>query len=198
VPTTAWVARAKQIFQQSRRIEVTADAPTASSDGGPVVLRRLDDELGLTAAVAAPLGGSASVRSRSATKTATTPTCSATTRYRRSSAARPIPRRLSSQPTATGAAMVVLDIDGTDDSTHGQPQLDRPGNGGSVVGFLRGVSPLTLTARSPSKLLMSGDERTTLIWAHHRRARRRLLRARHRAQRVAGPARGRYDVRRHR
>ena len=57
MPTTECIAQTTFKFQgQARRIEVEADAPTVSSDGGALALRRIDEALGLTKALAAAVG----------------------------------------------------------------------------------------------------------------------------------------------
>jgi hypothetical protein len=48
-PTTVCIAPIELQFQ-GRRVQVVDDAPTISSDGGVLLLRQLDDKLGLTAA----------------------------------------------------------------------------------------------------------------------------------------------------
>jgi hypothetical protein len=51
-PTTDCIPPIELQFQ-SRRIQIAGDAPTISSDGGGVLLRQLDEQLGLTASLAA-------------------------------------------------------------------------------------------------------------------------------------------------
>jgi hypothetical protein len=50
VPTTDCIAQIDFQFQgQKRWIDVKADAPNVSSDGGALAVRRIDERLGLTA-----------------------------------------------------------------------------------------------------------------------------------------------------
>jgi Transposase DDE domain group 1 len=57
VPTTDCIAQTTLKFQgQKRQTEVAANAPTVSSDGGALALRRLDDAMGLTKLLAAAVG----------------------------------------------------------------------------------------------------------------------------------------------
>lgn len=168
MPTTTCIAQEAFYFQgQPRRIEVSADAPTVSSDGGGLALRRVDDQLGLTAALADVLGDTRDpnkvrhsvrelLRQRIYQIALGYEDCNDADTLRGDPLLQLVccdgtPQPLSSQPTLSrfengvggerlrrawfaleqqyvhslppDAAMVVLDIDATDDPTHGEQQL---------------------------------------------------------------------------
>src|SRR5260370_24749351 len=50
--TTACMPRMRFGFHPRRAVDVTGDAPTTSSDGGLVLLRQVDEQLGLCARLA--------------------------------------------------------------------------------------------------------------------------------------------------
>src|SRR5260370_26790157 len=50
--TTACMPRMRFGFHPRRAVDVTVDAPTTSSDGGLVLLRQVDEQLGLCARLA--------------------------------------------------------------------------------------------------------------------------------------------------
>lgn len=166
MPTTPCIPEVRLDFHCDRRVDLCFDAPTASVDGGVVLLRQLDDRLGLTASV------TASVRDgRDPTRVTHTlhdlirqrvfqialgyPDTNDATRLRHDPAFKTAcdrlpadPLGLASQPTlsrldtgVTGrdvvrlqrdlerayvaelpadTSVVVLDLDATDDPTHGQ------------------------------------------------------------------------------
>ena len=168
MPTTDCIAQAKFNFQgQSRRIEVAASAPAVSSDGGALALRRIDDAMGLTRALAAVVGDPRNplyvvhgreeqLRQRIYQIALGYEDCNDAERLRTDPVLQVVctgkePQALSSQPTlsrlenAVGgrdlrqlwrvledlyvqslspdSSLVVLDIDATDDPTHGQQEL---------------------------------------------------------------------------
>ena len=169
MPTTDCIAQTTFKFQgQGRRIEVDADAPTLSSDGGVLALRRIDEALGLTKALAAAVGDKRNpllvvhsraeqLRQRIYQIALGYEDCNDADVMRHDPLLQVVctdsggPYALSSQPTlsrlenavggervrrlwqvledqyvqalAPDAPLVVLDIDSTDDPTHGEQQL---------------------------------------------------------------------------
>lgn len=168
MPTTDCIAQTTFKFQgQTRRIDVDASAPSVSSDGGALALRRLDDELGLTRALAAVIGDDRNplfvvhsrqeqLRQRVYQIALGYEDCNDADVLRDDALLQVVctdvrPQPLSSQPTlsrlensvggenlrqmwlvleaqyvrslAPDQSQVVLDIDSTDDATHGAQQL---------------------------------------------------------------------------
>lgn len=168
MPTTECIAQTSFSFHgQSRRIEVTAGAPALSSDGGTLALRRLDDAMGLTRALAAVIGDQRrqpavvhsrreQLRQRIFQIALGYEDCSDADYLREDLLLQVVcadrnPHLLSSQPTLSrlengiggqqvrelwavveklyvqslspDRSLVVLDIDSTDDPTHGQQEL---------------------------------------------------------------------------
>lgn len=168
MPTTECIPQIAFEFQgHKRRIDVRADAPNSSSDGGALALRRIDDRVGLTAVLAGTIEDQRSRKGRrhsvqellrqrvyqiaqgyedcnDADTLRTDPLWQVVCRDAE-------PGVLSSQPTlsrfengvsgrqlrsmwralermyvdslSSDATMVVLDVDSTDDPTHGGQQL---------------------------------------------------------------------------
>jgi len=168
VPTTDCIAQIEFQFQgQKRRIDLTADAPNTSSDGGALALRRIDEQLGLTAALARVIDDPRiaakcrhsmreQLRQRVYQIALGYEDCNDADVLRQDTLWQVVcrdgdPRPLASQPTlsrfengirgrqlrelwrvleadyvsslAPDAALIVLDIDSTDDPTHGQQEL---------------------------------------------------------------------------
>jgi hypothetical protein len=167
MPTTDCISQIEFQFQgQKRRIDVRVDAPNVSSDGGALALRRIDERLGLTAALTKVLVDPRSGRKRhSRLEQLRQRVYQIALGYEDCNDAETLredplwqvvcgdddPHVLSSQPTlsrfengvggrelramwavlerqyvdglAPDATLIVLDIDSTDDPTHGQQQL---------------------------------------------------------------------------
>jgi hypothetical protein len=168
VPTTDCIAQIEFEFQgQKRRIDLKADAPNCSSDGGVLALRRIDEQLGLTAALARVIDDRRiAARCRHSTREqlrqrvyqialgyedcndadslrddplwqvvardgdpgplASQPTLSRFENGIRGRQLRELWRVLEAHYVTSldpDAALIVLDIDSTDDPTHGQQEL---------------------------------------------------------------------------
>jgi hypothetical protein len=163
-PTTGCIPPI-ELQLQGRRVQIAGDAPTISSDGGVVLLRQLDERLGLTARLAPLLPDVRSadrvrhsrqeqLRQRVFQICLGYEDCNDADRLRTDPALRlacGADRELSSQPTLSrfenaitgrqlnqlrreferqyvealdpNSELVVLDIDATDDPTHGDQQL---------------------------------------------------------------------------